>query len=378
MKKKLIYFSLIAFIFVIGMNSVYAGPTKFDLERITVCGFDNVPKNIPMLTSGLYNLAKFAVPIIIIVMGLVDFLSATAAADIDKMKKSKKKFINRLIAGVFIFLILAIVQFIFRKIDFDKNQKAGFFSCMNCILSNDCKSSSTTKQTYIPCNNRGQSTCTSAGNSDAYGHKCMLLQGQYCVDDCSSYTSRSCPSSYCQWIQKGSDPSNGECKQKANVNVLVPNINSSSSSSCSTKCNKMTGTAKERCLAECKDTNNTTAATVTTDTPTTSSSFANTKCSDCSKIKDETGRKTCLDNCKDDTPTTTTTTTTTQSSSSKCSTIKNNNACTNAGGCSWVNGTCVSSSSATETANKCTSIKNSNACTNAGGCSWINNICVPN
>lgn len=209
MKKKLIYIVLIAFIFVVGMNAVSASGFSSDV-RYNVCGINNVPENVPMLTSGLYNLIKIAVPIIIIVMGIVDLVGAVSAADIDKMKKSQKKLITRLIAGVFIFLIMAIVQFIFKKVD---RGETGFWNCMNCILSNNCDSSISSKQSYTPCATRGQSTCISEGDSDAYGHKC-LLKGQNCIDDCSSYTSNTCPTNYCQWIRNGSDPLNGVCKQK--------------------------------------------------------------------------------------------------------------------------------------------------------------------
>lgn len=53
---------------------------------------------------------KIAVPIIIIVMGSIDFGTAFIASDEDKMKKAQKKFIMRLIIGMVIFFIPTIIN----------------------------------------------------------------------------------------------------------------------------------------------------------------------------------------------------------------------------------------------------------------------------
>lgn len=55
---------------------------------------------------------KVAVPIIIIVMGSIDFGTAFIASDEDKMKKAQKKFIMRLIIGMVIFFIPTLIDFL--------------------------------------------------------------------------------------------------------------------------------------------------------------------------------------------------------------------------------------------------------------------------
>lgn len=53
---------------------------------------------------------KIAVPILIIVLGSIDFVKAFIASDEDKMKKAQKHFIMRLIIGMVIFFIPAILN----------------------------------------------------------------------------------------------------------------------------------------------------------------------------------------------------------------------------------------------------------------------------
>lgn len=208
MKKKIAYMGMFILTFIISINTVNAAGFTSDV-RYNVCGINNVPENVPMLTSGIYNLIKIAVPIILIIMAIVDLLGAVSASDTDKMKKSQKKLVTRLIAAIFIFFIMAIVQFVFKKVD---NGETGFSNCMNCILSNNCDGATTVK-TYKACNIRGINNCTSEGDSDAYGHKCML-EGTKCIADCSSYNTNSCPTSYCTFTATDSSGQYGICKKK--------------------------------------------------------------------------------------------------------------------------------------------------------------------
>lgn len=145
MKRKITYITLIlAGILLVNDSVLAAGFTSS--TRYTVCGIENVPENIPMLTSGLYNLIKILVPIILVVMGMIDFLSAVSAGDEDQMKKARKRFITRTIAAFIIFFVTAIVQFVFNRIDFDDKTRNDFTGCMNCILSKNCVES------YVPDN----------------------------------------------------------------------------------------------------------------------------------------------------------------------------------------------------------------------------------
>ncbi len=60
----------------------------------------------------LYNLMKFAVPILIIALAIIDFLKATASQDQAEIKKAANKLVKRLVIGTLIFVIPTILEFI--------------------------------------------------------------------------------------------------------------------------------------------------------------------------------------------------------------------------------------------------------------------------
>ncbi len=130
MKKKVLLLVIICLLFQI--DQVYA--VGFGSDTITACGFDYMPKRLPIYTSGLYNLLKILVPIILIILGMVDFTRSMMGRNDSEIEKNKKRFITRLIAAIVVFLILSTVQFVFKKID--NNPKST--QCMNCLLNNEC------------------------------------------------------------------------------------------------------------------------------------------------------------------------------------------------------------------------------------------------
>lgn len=208
-KKSLILIVLLAFI--INFNVVSAA-NSFSSETISACGFDYMPSKLPNFTSGLYNIVKLLVPIILIIMGMIDFTKAMMASDENKMKDSQKKFINRLIAGVIIFLIMAVVQFVFKQIDTTTDYKNGFTNCINCILNGDIGAcgKGTKGEQLKSCYGYSIEDCSS--KIDKYGHQCETYNNS-CRPSCSSINSMtSCSSeSHCTW---NGSPNEGSCLGK--------------------------------------------------------------------------------------------------------------------------------------------------------------------
>ncbi len=81
-------------------------------ETITI-GFncnDSDIKSIIKTVKTVYNLLRYSVPIILIIMGSIDFLKATIAGKDDEIEKHKKVFMNRLFLAIVIFMLLSIFQ----------------------------------------------------------------------------------------------------------------------------------------------------------------------------------------------------------------------------------------------------------------------------
>lgn len=82
----------------------------------------------------IITIIKIAMPILIIVFGILDLGKAVVSSKEDEIKTSAKKLMWRIVAGIFIFFIPSIVIWIFGEISEYKDASAGFDNCKNCLL----------------------------------------------------------------------------------------------------------------------------------------------------------------------------------------------------------------------------------------------------
>lgn len=199
MKKKISLISLSLFMFLFGISSISA--KGFSSTSKTACGFEYMPSKLPHFISSLYDIVKLLVPIILIIMGMVDFARAVMASDEKKMKDSQKRFINRLIAGIVVFLVMAVVQFVFKQIDGMSEYKNGFINCINCMLNDNqtaCSGGSNDLRRSCSDYDVERGKCTGV---DDYGHTCAVdtsVSPKKCVvkgESCSTFNRNECSSS---------------------------------------------------------------------------------------------------------------------------------------------------------------------------------------
>ena len=110
-----------------------------------VCGDDKqgfvgkeyaIPQKVPELTSFAVTAMEVAIPVIIVIFGMIDLIKAITSGKEDEMKKAQGIVIKRLIAGALVFFIFAIVKLLINAVD---NNAAGIIDCMNCFINNSCK-----------------------------------------------------------------------------------------------------------------------------------------------------------------------------------------------------------------------------------------------
>lgn len=82
------------------------------------CGFS---ARLLVWTSNILRWIKYILPVIVIVMGIIDFIKAIAADKEDEMKKAQGAFVKRLIAAALVFIIPLIIEFILDKMGFGYN-----------------------------------------------------------------------------------------------------------------------------------------------------------------------------------------------------------------------------------------------------------------
>ena len=164
-----------------------------------VCGGTYFPTGVATLVRNLYNLIKLLVPVVIIIVGMVDLLRAVMASDEKKMEESKSRLIKKLIAGVTIFLLFAIVQFVFKNLlGHNGALSSSMFDCVTYFISEEPSSTACPSR---PSGNNANGGSSSGGSNGGSGNGYTCYQ---CNSDSSKYLWRNsdpgkttaCPAGY--------------------------------------------------------------------------------------------------------------------------------------------------------------------------------------
>ena len=99
-----------------------------------VCGDSGVvvPGPIVGVVSTIYTLIKVAVPLLLIIFGMLDLGKAVISQKEDDIKKQQNVFIKRLIAAALVFFVFAIVQLLVNLVD-DSN--TDLMGCVKQIIT---------------------------------------------------------------------------------------------------------------------------------------------------------------------------------------------------------------------------------------------------
>lgn len=101
---------------------------------ILFCNSD-AGKKIFSFIGQIFDIIMIVIPIILILMGTIDFIKAVISHKDDEMKKSQNAFIKRIIIGVAIFFVPVLVNFLIGLVFEDINNP-----CMKCFLAKEnCK-----------------------------------------------------------------------------------------------------------------------------------------------------------------------------------------------------------------------------------------------
>lgn len=106
---------------------------KIDYKNI--CGEEEI-KNAMQIIGYVINLAKIIVPLIIIILGMVDFGKATISSDDKAISKAASSLVRRFVAGVIIFFIPTIVFALLNLLEVsnENNESGSFVECTKCML----------------------------------------------------------------------------------------------------------------------------------------------------------------------------------------------------------------------------------------------------
>ncbi len=118
-----------------------------DTNIENICGSPNLRKPLKFIGT-IVTVLKVAIPILIVVLGIVDLLKAIPSSKDNRIMVAVKSIGVRFIAGVFIFFIPGIVQLILDWVNEWSNYSNSWCCCTQCILDsgncdvNSCSSDS--------------------------------------------------------------------------------------------------------------------------------------------------------------------------------------------------------------------------------------------
>lgn len=98
------------------------------LDVDTFCGNEYLEPYIELVSS-IINLIKIAVPVLLVLFGMIDLGKAVASQKEDKIKAGQKNLLSRLVTGFIVFFIVAIVQLLVGIIE----SSVGSSSIWTCV-----------------------------------------------------------------------------------------------------------------------------------------------------------------------------------------------------------------------------------------------------
>lgn len=128
MKKK-VFILLIVMFSMCFMNSVGAANIK-GCETIIPGAVIDV--KIPNAVHTIITVIKIAVPVLLVIFGMMDLFKGITAQKEDEIKKGQQILIKRIVVAAIIFFVVSIVQLLISFVAGDS--EPGLWDCVNCFL----------------------------------------------------------------------------------------------------------------------------------------------------------------------------------------------------------------------------------------------------
>lgn len=97
-------------------------------------GCGSIPQEITDTIGSVYNILLVAIPVVVVLFGLIDLLKAVISKKDDEIKQSTNLLIKRVITALIAFFVLAIVKFGLDLLQ--TNNTSDAISCLNSITGN--------------------------------------------------------------------------------------------------------------------------------------------------------------------------------------------------------------------------------------------------
>ena len=156
MKKNFIYLFIIILVFLSFKSNAFASTYNNNIlnnqhnytyilansgvEALS-CSNENVIK-VLKLFSVLFFILKVAIPIIIIILGIISLAKVIISDDQSMLSKTVSSLVMKIILGIFIFFLPTLISTIIGYIDDADNVTSEYRACTECLLESNCSGTS--------------------------------------------------------------------------------------------------------------------------------------------------------------------------------------------------------------------------------------------
>lgn len=128
MKKKLSYLLLLI------MCSFMVAPVYAkDIQGCSILGSGiQIDEKIARTVHIIILAIQIAVPVILVIFGMIDLMKAVIAGKEDEIKKNQMTFVKRLIAAALVFFVFVIVKLL---VSFVADDSTKIMNCVNCFIN---------------------------------------------------------------------------------------------------------------------------------------------------------------------------------------------------------------------------------------------------
>lgn len=97
-----------------------------------------IPGDIVNIVHYVYLGIQIIVPIMLIIFGMIDLAKALASQKEDEIKKAQSSLIKKAVVAVIVFLVFALVSFVFNFANSGNKDKDNIWNCVDAIINGDC------------------------------------------------------------------------------------------------------------------------------------------------------------------------------------------------------------------------------------------------
>ena len=106
-----------------------------------VCGDligTGIPGDIVNIVHYIYIAIQILVPIMLIIFGMIELAKSLASQKEDEIKKAQSSLIKKAVVAVVVFLVFALVSFVFQFANSGNKDKDNIWNCVDAIINANC------------------------------------------------------------------------------------------------------------------------------------------------------------------------------------------------------------------------------------------------